>query len=1034
MPRERWICAAAWLWAWAACGPLLAASSTGFTVDQFGTGQGLPQSVVFAVTQTRDGYLWLGTLAGLARFDGAHFTTYDDNNTPGLKSSHITRLFEDSRTNLWVGTDTGDIRLVRHGVVTDPGIPSGGREGQLMAICEDAGGALWLYTANGRLYRYQNGQVASGQVGPAAPSTVRALMTQEPAVLWLGMDANLSAWSVAAGASGRLAFALVYEAPLKQLNYVLASKGGGYWRLADGQIEKCTGDRVERNLGPYPWARNLPIVAACEDRQGNLVVGTYGDGVYWFDAEGNFTRLGREQGLSHNFILSLAVDGEGCLWVGTNGGGLNRVKRKLFEVWKPSQGEVVQSVCDDGQDGLWIGYNKNRVEHWTAGGAEQFPLIVIPPSESEVDPNALLSVKAMFVAADQQVLAGTWGSARYPHFFRLQRSSFQPFSLPPVVNRNVSAIFQDHARRLWLGTQGGLLLIDRQGVRLFTRRDGLSADEVRALADDRQGSLWVGTEGGGLNRLSEGRFSAFRKQDKDGLPSDNIASLYVDADGVLWAGTAGGLARFDQGRWTRYTKEQGLISNNIGYLLEDGQGFLWLGSYNGLMRVEKAALNTFAQDPATPISCRAYSEADGLPAGECTFGSQPGPCRTRDGRLWFPTSLGLAWVDPRQLHRNTNPPPVLIETILIDGRPQGANTLRAPPPKSVTVPAGRESLEIFFTGLNLSAPEKGRFKYLLESHETVWKEIPANTRSVRYTKLPPGHYRFVVSACNEDDVWNPTGASLAVNVLPPIWRTWWFITVSTLCLLGMIVGSVHYVSTQRLQRQLAALRQKEALERERSRIARDLHDQLGANLTQVALLSEMAEADKDLPQEVETHARQIAQTARDTTHALDEIVWTVNPSNDTLDGLINYVCKYAQEYFALAGLRYRVEVSPQLPNTPISPELRHNVFLAAKEAINNVVKHSRATVAWLRLRLEPDRFTLEIEDNGHGLPADAANKGRNGLRNMRKRLEDIGGSFDLRPGSEGGTLVRLAAPLSKGRGEGRETRGEREVGGTRDEG
>jgi signal transduction histidine kinase len=186
---------------------------------------------------------------------------------------------------------------------------------------------------------------------------------------------------------------------------------------------------------------------------------------------------------------------------------------------------------------------------------------------------------------------------------------------------------------------------------------------------------------------------------------------------------------------------------------------------------------------------------------------------------------------------------------------------------------------------------------------------------------------------------------------------------------------------------------------------------LGANLTQVALLGEMAEADKDLPTEVESHAKQISQTARDTTRSLDEIVWTVNPSNDTLDGLINYVCKYAQEYLALAGLRYRLEVPSQLPPIPIAPELRHNVFLAAKEAVNNVVKHSGATSGWLRLRLDPGEFTLEIEDNGHGLPEGAENKGRNGLRNMRKRLEEIGGRFAIVPGPEGGTRVSLTAPL-----------------------
>jgi signal transduction histidine kinase/ligand-binding sensor domain-containing protein len=1024
MGTWRWIWAAGWLWALA--GPLWAGASAGFSIDRIDTDQGLPQSVVFAVTQTRDGYLWVGTLAGLARFDGLRFTTFDENNTPGLNSSHITRLFEDSRTNLWLGTDTGDIVMVRGGVVSSPGIPSGGREGELRAICEDPAGAVWLYTANGLLYRYQDGKIIPGQEGPAAPSTVRALILQGTNTLWLGTDHSLSAWSVTAGPSSRLIFGLAREMPVTQLHYLLASPRGGYWRLADGRIQKFQGDQVERDYGAYPWTNTLPVIAACEDQEGNLIVGTYGDGVYWFDPQGRATHLrnepGKSRGLSNNYILSLTVDREGCLWVGTNGGGLNRVRRNRFEILPGSEGEVVQSVADDPRGGLWIGYNKNRVDRWN--GAALRPYRLLDPASLrpllDVDPDAFLNVKAVFVEAGGQVLAGTRYSGEGPHLYGLQGERFQELRLPLPSNRNISAIFQDRSGRLWLGTQTGLAVVDshsRQG-KFFSRQDGLSADDVRALAEDRAGNLWIGTDGGGLNRLKDGRLAIFRKQ-PEGLPSDNIASLYVDGEDVLWAGTSGGLARFAGGHWTRYTRDQGLVSDNIGYLLEDPQGYLWLGSYNGLMRVSKAALNQFARDKSTPILCRVYGAADGLPSSNCTFGSQPAACRAGDGSLWFPTSMGLARVDPRLLRPNTNPPPVLIESILVDGHPQGATSLRASAPTAITVPAGKESIEIHFTSLNLAAPEKGLFRYRLEHHESSWTERPGSVRYARYPKLPHGHYTFQVTACNEDGEWNKAGAALQITVLPPFWQTWWFLSLTTLVLLGLIVASVHYVSTQRLQRQLAALRQKEALERERARIARDLHDQLGANLTQVALLGEMAETDKDLPAEVEAHARQIAQTARDTTNALDEIVWTVNPSNDTLDGLINYVCKYAQEYLALANLRYRLEVPPQLPNSPISPELRHNVFLAAKEAVNNVVKHSQASAAWLRLRIEPDRFTLEIEDNGRGLPPNAADKGRNGLRNMRKRLEDIGGSFDLRPGAEGGTLVCLVAPIGKTTGAGR---------------
>jgi signal transduction histidine kinase len=486
----------------------------------------------------------------------------------------------------------------------------------------------------------------------------------------------------------------------------------------------------------------------------------------------------------------------------------------------------------------------------------------------------------------------------------------------------------------------------------------------------------------------------------------------VDGQDVLWVGTSTGLVRYDHGQWTRYTTRDGLASNKIGYLLDDGQGNLWVGSNAGLMRLSKRSLNDFAAHEAGQIACRTFGTSDGLPSSECSSGSQPGACRTRQGLLCFPTISGLVLLDPAKLRPNTNPPPVVIESVRIDDRLLNPDApLRTPPPQSVTVPAGSESLEVSFTSLNFAAPEKGFFRYRMEGYEKGWTLRPSSIRYARYSRLPHGHYTFQVLACNEDGVWNEQGASLGVTVLPPFWQTWWFLSASTLCLLGFIVGSVHYVSTQRLQRQLATLRQQEALEKERARIARDLHDQLGANLTQVALLGEMAESDKNAPNEVEAHARQISQTARETTRALDEIVWTVNPSNDTLDGLLNYLCKYAQEYLALAGLRYRLDVPAQLPVTPISPEVRHNVFLAAKEAVNNVVKHAHASSVWLRLSLEPDCFVLEIEDNGRGLTTADEKKGRNGLRNMRKRLEDVGGRFETGAGSQGGTRVRLLVPL-----------------------
>jgi ligand-binding sensor domain-containing protein/signal transduction histidine kinase len=1030
MPKNCWILLAfALLWLRAACG-FSAEANPQFIVDVWERDNSLlPQNAVISLIQTQDGFLWVGTLNGLARFDGLRFKCFDEGNTPGLNSSRVIKLFEDSKKNLWIGTDSGGIFCASGGRVRSLALGRGTRESRLSAMCEDPSGAVWLYTTDGFLGRCDPASdrpPEAWQVTNPPVSKCRSMIIDDSGVLWLGTDFTLFSLRPAAAANPKnLPPAAYNKLSVGPLDLLLASRSGGFWVLGAGHIQKWKGNRQEVDLGPYPWdPKKTRVNAACEDADGRLVVGTGGEGIFWFDSDGHdYVQLASPtNGLTHNTILSLCLDREGDLWVGTDGRGLNRVKRSPFQVLDGSRGLAVQSVCEDQSGGLWIGYWGERIDHLKGGKLEQF---------GRLQGLVNLGVKSVLVDPGQNVWAGTDSGGllrlregsfeRAPGSEQLRSSQEISVVFKDPENRLwtgvqagpqtvISALFQDRENRLWAGTQAGLASYDGREWQLVTNASGWA---VRAIAEDREGALWIGTEGGGLLRQRDGEVVTYRKNNC-ALPTDNISSLYEDQEGVLWVGTSGGLARLQAGKWASFAGRLGSATGSIGYLIEDAQGHLWLGSNAGLLRVRKRDLNDLMADPHGSVLVRSYGKAEGLPTGECSQGSQPAACRTRDGRLWFPTTQGLVYVDPARLVQNTNPPPVIIESVWIDEKLQGEGTLRSPVLQELTVPAGAESIEIHYTSLNLSAPEKGLFKYRLEHHETGWSRRLGTERYVRYTRVPQGHYRFQVMACNEDGVWNDAGASLAITVLPPFWQTWWFVTLTTLCLVGLIVGGVHYVSTQKLQRQLAVLRQQEALERERARIARDLHDQLGANLTQVALLGEMAEADKKQPDEVAGHARQISQTARETTRALDEIVWTVNPSNDTLDGLINYVCKYAQEYLAVAGLRYRLEVPAQLPSIPISPELRHNVFLAVKEAVNNIVKHAKATSAWLRLRLETDRFVLEIEDDGRGLPAVAEKKGRNGLRNMRKRMEDIGGEFLIGPGGGKGTRVCLAAPLRNG--------------------
>jgi len=953
---------------------------------------GLPQSSVLSMVQTRDGYLWLGTVKGLARYDGTHYEVFNEWNTPGLGASVIVHLFEDSRGTLWIGAGN-TVAFIKEGRFTTLEIPGGNAE--LRSTCEDLTGAVWLYLADSRLVRCRDGRVENvWPVEPFSSSRLRTVVAEQSGQLWIGTDTALYQVLSDLRASP---FSLVLKSnQVARQDFLQTRRAGGFWQFANGKIFKVPTNGLAHAMiyaTNYPWGE-APVKTAIEDQADSLVVGTLDAGVFRFGAEGDFYRLG---GLSHKTALSLAKDREGNLWIGSDGRGVDRVKLNPFRLAPAGRDWVVQSVCADTNGGMWLGFNGGNATYAKGDGWKDFG-----PEQGILNPN----FSAVLVDSKGRVWVGT----RNGGLFELVGEQFQVARDPRLFGCNITALFEDRAGNIWVGTDRGLACLwNGQSWRWLTREGGLTADNITAIAEDRDGNLWIGTERNGLNRWRDGKFTAIHQA--DGLPCENITSLCVDRDNVLWVGTGNGLGRLQEGRWSRFTTQDGLASDSICYLIEDDQEHLWIGSNLGLTRLAKKSAAS-AGTRRVALNCRVYSTRDGLPTDECTQNSQPAAHRTLDGRLWFPTIRGLVTVNPADLVPNTNAPLVAIESIKLDDQEQIKNRLIPAGVKQLVIPASAERFDISFTSLNLTAPERARFRFWLEGHEASWNS-PTDRRSVTYTKLPPDEYRFHLKACNEDGYWNSVGIVLEIVVLPPFWKTWWFRTIALVVLVGMIVGVVYFISTQKLQRQLASMRQQEALEKERARIARDLHDQLGANLTQVNLLGEMVGEDKNLPDEVASHAEQICRTARTTSDALDEIVWAANPSNDTLEGLVNYACKYAQEYLALADLRYRLDVPTDLPAINIPPDLRHNVFLAFKESVNNVVKHARATEAKIRLRLADGKFTVEIEDDGRG-PGEAATKtGRNGLRNMRKRMEDVGGAFEMMPGAERGTIVRLTAPIAK---------------------
>jgi signal transduction histidine kinase len=887
----------------------------------------------------------------------------------------------------------GTVRMKGGRVHVVPGLAVTGEDRKLVAACEDASGLVWLYNANGEVWRVTaDGAQATPHFAPdeSAPGTPLTIMQEVNGPVWIATSRAQYAMEGAAPADQLpLPITTTLRAPIDLL---VTSARGGYWRLIfPNEIQRWITNRLEQRVATYQWP--FRPKSACEDREGSLVVGTEGGGIHWISPEGATHSLTTRDGLSHDFVRSVLVDREGILWVGTDGGGLNRVKRQSFRVLPGTETLAVQTVAEDRDGGLWFGAARGGLAYARTGSVQ------------------FVSVLGSYIPAVFVDRAGSvWTSSDTVNLLRGANLRFQRVPGTALLPSPAKIIHQDRTGTLWFGSQDGLLRYDQKDWQLFTTTNGLSSHHITALADDVASNMWIGTRRGGLLWLRDGKFTAFRKA--DGAPSDDINGLFADEQGVLWVTTPAGLGRWQDGRWTRYSLREGLLTERLGYLLEDGAQNLWIGSDRGVLRLSKAALNDFAAGKTAFIPCRAYDKEDGLISSSCTMNSQPGAWRGHDGTLWFATQKGLASVNPAQLRPNTNQPAVNIDALRVDDAPVGDRFSQGEHGRTLTLRPRDERLQIHYSSLNLGAPDRVRFRFKLDNYDKDWAESVTNV--ARYQKLPVGEYEFHVSAANEDGVWNERGSTLAIIVQPPYWRTWWFIAGSAVGLFGLVAGIVHFVSTQKLQRQLILLREKEALEKERARIARDIHDQVGASLTQVALLGELVQVDRDSPPDVLEHAQQIQQTARETTRALDEIVWTVNPQNDTLEGLVNYICKYAQDYLAVADVSYRFDVPPQMPPRAVAPEVRHNVFLASKEAVTNIVRHSKATAAWIRVRVEPAAVVLEIEDNGRGV-ADLdlnAPRTRHGLKNMRKRLEDIGGTFTLTPGAEGGALARFTFPLT----------------------
>ncbi|MBP7865829.1 MAG: hypothetical protein KA419_07745 [Acidobacteria bacterium] len=724
---------------------------TQYTCRKWTLNEGLPQSSVQAIHQTPDGYLWIGTQEGLARFDGIHFTVYDTVNTPEMSNDHILAMEYTRDGTLWIGTYSGGALAYRNGVFRAYTMADGLPDNIIYAIRQTRNGDLWFGTNGQGLGLLRNGRFQTFTVRNGLPAnTVRSLSESDDGTLWVGTDAGLCFFR-------NNAFHRVSlpgpEPPLVQA--VETTSDGGIWV---GTAEHGLFRVMKGSTEHWDTAGGLPhnnIQALFEDAKGVLWVGTFGSGICRF-RNGAFDVFQTHNGLSENFTRSIGQDAEGNLWIGTQGGGINQLRDGKFLSLSMQEGlsdDIVWSVLEDRDGSIWIGTRSGGLNHFKNGAVTTL---------RQSSGLASDTVWGMTMSRDGALWIGTGGGG----LNRLKDGKLSLYTTRDgLSNNNIRSIIEDRHGTLWIGTEGGGLNVFRDGAfKAYTEADGLAHNQVRCLLEDRDGAIWAGTARG-LSRLEGGRIRTWRAA--QGLSSEVIMSLYQDADGTLWAGTAGGgLNRVKDGRVFPITSRDGMYDEVVYCILEDRLGWFWMSCNKGIFRVRRQELNDLAEGRIRYITCEHYTDADGMRSRECNGGRQPVGARTRDGRLWFATIRGVVSVDPQHMPINHIPPPVHIETFAVDdvARPIGS---------ALDLGTGPRRFEFTYSAACFTAPEKVRFRYVLEGFDRDWIDAGPR-RTAYYTNLPPGRYTFRVQACNNDGIWNNVGARTGFTIPPHFYQTVWF--------------------------------------------------------------------------------------------------------------------------------------------------------------------------------------------------------------------------------------------------------------------
>ena len=940
--------------------------------SHFSRRDGLAGSFVSGIIQDKHGNMWFGTGGGLSRYDGKYLTNFTEQT--GLPSNYIRCLLEDKSGNIWFAGEYGNITRYDGKSFTLFNEAQGLGNGVFLSIAQDKNGNLWfgattgLYCYDGKRFRHfttKEGLIRNG---------IQRVLVDRKGNIWLGTEAGISCYDgkTFSDFDGKEVFGGkgIWDMTEDDSgNLWLATKAAGVCRF-DGKV--FTRYTNQRDLV------DAEANAIFHDKSGNIWVGGGRTDVLMRYNDICFSHYTVRDGLSDYEIWSMLKDKNGNMWFGTNFGGVDLYDGKSMTHFSSKEGFCNHPVVDMIQD------KTGTIWFATSGGG---------------------------------VISYDGNSFR--HYANDQGLS----------DRFLESIVEDKSGNIWLGTQGaGLCRFDGKSFTNYTKKEGLSDNTILSAFMDNNGILWFGSRYGGVMRYDGKSFTHFTE--KEGFPDKPVNSIYQDKNNNLWFCTVGaGAVRYDGKSFLCITEQQGLKFNTVNGMLQDKKGNFCFACGRGLSilpagNLEKLIKGGDYQSDDPPVLFRNFNPEDGFSGWGCN-----GPiCEDDQGTIWISSSDRLTAYYPARDIPDTTAPSMWLTGIQIYH--ENIPWIKLEKRKDTSFVLGNgvrfsnfefDSLAMWYAyPLNLSLAYQNnyitfnfngitpklntlvQYRYKLEGLDENWSALTTSNEAP-YGNIPQGTYTFKVKAMNSEGYWSKE-FNYTFTIRPPWWKTWWAYAGYILIILAGFWAAIH--TTLENQRKKIRL-----IVNERNRIARELHDDIGAELSRISVLSQLVLKKPNMDQDILEKLRKISETGKKVLGSIGEIIWTMNPQKDNLDSLAAYIRRFVTEYLETNGIDINIEFPDEIPANAVSDEYRRNVFLVIKEAISNITKYSKATSVRLSLNIREKLAEIEIADNGTGFSVKEKENWGNGLSNMNQRMIDIGGSFLITSEIDHGTFIRLTFPV-----------------------